>query len=119
MPNSFRALEASRAVVDEINDLLDDPDLSLIYRSQLRESAQSIPANIREAIGRDVGRDRNQFFRVARGSAEETDEHLRANFAAGRIPEKTYWRLHNRLMVLVKMLDALMRAPRASRERAK
>lgn len=112
MPNTFRALDASRAVVDEINRLLDDPHRSLLHRNQLRESAQSISANIREGLGREVGRDRNTFYRVARGSAEETDEHLRANVASGRMPENTYWRLHNRLMMLVKMLDSLMRASR-------
>ena len=114
MPNTFRALEASRAVVDEINRLLDDPHVSLIHRSQLRESAQSIAANIREGVGRDAGRERNTFYRVARGSAEETDEHLRANVANGRIPENAYWRLHNRLMLVVKMLDSLMRSARPS-----
>lgn len=106
MSNTFRALGAARAVVDEISYLFRDHDL--LYRGQLRDSAQSIPANIREGIGRAIGPDRNKFYRVARGSAEETDEHLRANFADGRIAASIYWRLHNRLIVIVKMLNALM-----------
>ena len=94
MPNAFRLLEAARAVADEVNGLLRDRRLSLIHRSQLRDAAQSIAANIREGMGRDVGPDRNKSYRVSRGSAEETDEHLRANFADDRIPAAPYWRLH-------------------------
>jgi four helix bundle protein len=109
VPNNFRLLEAARAVVDEINRLLRDPELSVIHRSQLRDAAQSITANIREAIGRDIGPDRSKSYRYARGSAEETDEHLRSNFRDERIPAPVYWRLHNRLMVIVKMLDSLTR----------
>ena len=108
MANSFRTLEAARAVADEVNQLLRDRKVSLIHRGQLRDSAQSIPANVREGLGRDAGPDRNKSYRVARGSAEETDEHLRANFADGRIGRVIYWRLHNRLMVIVKMINALL-----------
>jgi len=108
MANQFRVLDAARAVVDEINGLLRNRKLSLIYRTQLRDAAGSITGNIREALGRQVGPDRNQFYRVARGSAEETDEHLRGNYADGRILAKVYWRLHNRLKLIVAMLDALM-----------
>jgi hypothetical protein len=43
---------------------------------------------------------------MRRGSAEETDEHLRSNFADGRVPTVSYRRLHNRLSLVVKMLDA-------------
>src|SRR3954465_292967 len=106
MTNSFRLLEAARAVVDEINGLFRDPKLTLMHQGQLRDSAQSIPANIREGMGRDAGPDRNKSYRVARGSAEEIDEHLRANFADGRLPRVIYWRLHNRLVLIVKMIDA-------------
>jgi hypothetical protein len=53
------------------------------------------------------GPHRNQAYRVARSSAEETDEHLRANFADGRIPPATYWRIHNRISLVVKMLTLL------------
>ena len=82
----FRLLEVARAVADETNRLLGSPQLRLIHRGQLRNSAQSIPANIREGMGRKPGPHRNQAYRDARGSAEETDEHLRANFADGRLP---------------------------------
>lgn len=105
MDDGFRLLDAARAVADEVNALL-RPTNRLIHRAQLRDSAQSVPANIREGLGRDRGPHRNQAYRDARGSAEETDEHLRANFADERLPRQTFFRLHNRLLVIIKMIDA-------------
>src|SRR5687768_11831890 len=104
----FRALEAARAVADDINGLLRNRRLRLIHRGQLRDAAQSIPANIREGMGRKPGPHRNQAYRDARGSAEETDEHLRANFADGRIPASDYWRIHNRVALVVKILTTIV-----------
>ena len=103
-----RLIELARLVVDETNGLLDRRPRRLLHELQLRSSAESITANIREAYGRKAGRERQQFLRFARGSAEETDEHLRANFAARRIESSTYWRLHNRLMTIIKFLDKLL-----------
>ena len=105
---TFRVLEAARAVADEINRLLGSRKLRLIHRAQLRDSTQSIAANIREGMGRTPGPHRNQAYRDARGSAEETDEHLRANFADGRIPAEGYWRLHNRIALVVRILTTII-----------
>ena len=104
---TFRVLEAARAVADEINALLASRRISLLHRGQLRDAAQSVPANIREGMGRKPGPDGNQAYRFARGSAEEVDEHLRANFADGRIPAAAYWRIHNRIALVVKILTAI------------
>jgi four helix bundle protein len=93
----FRVLDVARAVADETNGLLGDRKLRLLHRLQLRNSAQSIPANIREGMGRRPGPERHQAYRYARASAEETDEHLRANFADGRIPLAAYRRVHTGL----------------------
>jgi four helix bundle protein len=101
-------LDAARALVDDVNDLLASSHRKLLYDIQLREAIGSIAANIREAYGRRPGPDRNQFFRYARGSAEEGDEHLRANYAANRISSTRYWRAHNRLAVIVRMLTRLL-----------
>jgi len=75
---------------------------------QLIEAAGSIPSNIREAYGRRDGAERKAFFRYARGSAEETDERLRSNLAANRIEQACFWRLHNRLTVIIRMLTKLI-----------
>src|SRR5690349_1373164 len=106
----FRVLDAARVVTDEINALLRNRKLRLIHRTQLRDAAQSIPANIREGMGRKPGPHRTQAYRDARGSAEETDEHLRANFADGRLSAVEYRRLHNRVALIVKILSRMVDA---------
>lgn len=108
MANPLRVLDAARSVVDDINQLIDRSRGRLLYDTQLRDSAGSITANIREAYGRREGAERNQFFRFARGSAEEADEHLRGNYRSCRIAPTQYWQLHNRLVVIMKMLTNLM-----------
>ena len=108
MTSELRVLEAARAVIDDMNDIIARSRGQILYEKQLCEAAGSIAANIREAYGRRPGAERNLFLRYARGSAEEADEHLRANHAARRIASKCYWRAHNRLAVIVRMLNRLM-----------
>ena len=94
--------------MEEVDQLLDAAAEQLLRKNQLRESAGSIAANIREAYGQRRGRGRAKFFIHARGSAEETDEHLRANFNSKRIADPVFWRLHNRIAVIVRMLSRLI-----------
>jgi four helix bundle protein len=108
MDSQLRVLDVAREVVDDVNALIDRQGRRVLHKKQLSDSVQSIVANIREGQGRSPGRDRNQFFRHARASAEETDEHLRTNFRARRVGEKWFWRQHNRLSVSIRMLNALM-----------
>ena len=108
MDSNFRLLDVARAVVDEVNDLLDSSRRRLLHDGQLRDAVGSITANIREAYGRRQGAERNQFFRFARGSAEEAAEHLRTNVGAKRLEKSRFWRLHNRLIVIRRMLNTLM-----------
>jgi len=96
-------------LVDDVDRLIRARRHQLIYDTQLRSSVGSIAANIRESYGRRVGAERNQFLRFARGSAEETDEHLSANHRTGRISAPEYWRFHNRLIVVVRMLNSMMK----------
>jgi four helix bundle protein len=71
-------------------------------------SAEAVPANIGEAFGTKTIADRNRVLVIARGEAEETIRHLKTNFTANRLDERSYWLLHNRLVTIVKMLDRLM-----------
>ena len=105
--SSARVLDAARWVVDEVSALIDEfPRMR--DRDQMIRSSASIAANIREGNGRRPGPERNVFFRHARASAEETDEHLYANCRQGRIPAARFWRIHNRIATIVKMLNKMM-----------
>ncbi|MGH7676955.1 MAG: four helix bundle protein [Gemmatimonadaceae bacterium] len=104
----FVLLAVAEAVADEVNVLLTSSRPRLFYRRQLEESAGSISSNIREGLGRREGPERNQFYRYARGSAEETDDRLTRNFVAKRLKPTTYWRLHNRLVLIIKTINKLL-----------
>jgi four helix bundle protein len=106
---NLRLLEAAERSVDQINELIDRSSGRLLYVTQMRDSAQSIVANIAEGLGRGPGRDRARFLQIARGSAEETIRHLGANFRMRRIQPNEYWPIHHRLVVIVKMLNAFLR----------
>jgi four helix bundle protein len=101
-------LDAADQVADEVNRLIDDAPRRLIHVAQLRDSAQSIGANISEGFGRGTDGERKSALRVARGEAEETIRHLRANLASKRISQPVFWRLSNRLVTIVKMLTSLL-----------
>jgi four helix bundle protein len=101
-------LDAADQVADEVNRLIDESPRRLIHVAQLRDSAQSIAANISEGFGRGAGGERGRALRVARGEAEEAIRHLRANFEAERIKEAAFWRIRNRLITIVKMLTSLL-----------
>ena len=104
-------LHAAELVADQINALADRPaprGRRLLHVTEMRDSSQSIAANIAEGFGRGTDRDRARSLRIARGEAEETIRHVGANFRADRITPKVYWPIHNRLVTIVKMLDSLL-----------
>jgi four helix bundle protein len=105
----LRVLDAAREVVADVKRWLKSTPRSYADAAQLREAVGSIPANIREAYGREPGPDRNKFLRYARSSAEETDEWLHGAYKEGLLSEAAYWRLHNRLVTISRMLTALMK----------
>jgi four helix bundle protein len=101
--------EAAELVADEINRLLDSrPKKRLLNVAQLRRSANSVPGNIAEGLGRGEGAARNDKYRTARAEAKETISRLRSNFVGERIERVVYWRLRNRCMTVIKMLDSLL-----------
>lgn len=106
----LNVLDASERAADRIHELIDRPSRRrLLYASQLRNSVQAIGANIAEGFGRGTRRDRARLLRIARGEAEETIRHLSANYRTNRISSRDFWPLRDRLVVIVKMLNALTR----------
>ena len=102
-------LDAAERAADLVNALIDRATRPrLLHARQLRDAVQSIAANIAEGFGRGTGRDRDRPLEIARGETEEAIRHLGANFRTNRIGAKDYWPIHNLLVVIVKMLNALL-----------
>lgn len=51
--------------------------------SQIRRSANSVSANIAEGFGRNSLKEKAQFYRIAKGSAYETQNHLLYGMGVG------------------------------------
>jgi four helix bundle protein len=60
----------------------------LDYRRQVRRSSSSAPRNIAEGFGRFWPAEFARFVRIARGSLEETKDHVQAAFERGYISEQ-------------------------------
>jgi four helix bundle protein len=88
--------------------LLSDRTQRLLHRHQLLKAAESVSANIAEGFARATLPDRNNRLVIARGETEEAIKHLRANLTRQRIAPADYWRLHNRAVTIVKMLNSLL-----------
>ncbi len=101
-------LEAAERAADAVSHLIDRFPRRLLHAKQMRDSVQSVAANISEGFGRGRGRDRARPLEIARGEAEETIQHLSANFRTRRIAAGDYWPIHNLLVVVVKMINGLL-----------
>ena len=109
MPHrNLNVIDAAERAADMVNDLIERSPRRLLHVQQLRDSVQSIGANISEGFGRGKGRDRARPLEIARGETEEAIRHLSANFRTNRIAAKDYWPIHNLFVVIVKMLNSLL-----------
>jgi four helix bundle protein len=59
------------------------------FRDQLASSVRSVPANIAEGYGRFNPAEIARFVDIARGSLDETENHLRAGVASSYFPAET------------------------------
>ena len=108
MPKSpdFRLLDAARMAADDVNRLIDR--FARPTPSNLRDPVELIAIHVKEAFGYPVGAERDHCWRAARQCAERANERLRAHFGAKRLPPEPYWRNHNRLLTISKMLSAMI-----------
>ena len=93
------SIELAVKVCSEIINLLPSKE-KYALATQLRRSAQSIPANIAEGYGRYYYQDNVRFCYIARGSLEETVSHLILANKLGYISEdvlQSYLQLTNEL----------------------
>ena len=105
----LNVLDAAERAEDQINQLINRPSgRRLIHSNQLRRSVHSVASNISEGFGRGTNADRARILRIARAEAEETIQHLTANFRATRISAKEFWANRNLVAVIVKMLNGLI-----------
>lgn len=110
MPHrNLNVLDAAEQAAKQINSLIDRSKRPpVLHARQMRDSAQSVVANIAEGFGRGTGRDRDRPLEIARGESEETIRHLNANYQASRVSAKDYHSLRNRYVVIAKMLNSLL-----------
>jgi four helix bundle protein len=104
--NVLDAAEQAARQVDALIDRSTRPPL--LHARQMRNSAQSVSANIAEGFGRGSAGDRNRSLAIARGESEETIRHLNANYQTNRIGPADYRPLRNRYVVIGKMLTSLI-----------
>jgi four helix bundle protein len=108
-PRNLNVLDAAELAAERLNRLIDRiGHRRLLHVAQMRDSAQSVSANIREGFGRATRAERDNKLRLARGVAEETLCRLRANLRVDRITKRDYWPVYNLFRAVIKMLDELL-----------
>ena len=105
----FIALEVSLQIIASLKDVVavirrQEPSVA----TQIVKAASSVTANLAEGNSRQ-GKDRAHFFRIARGSAEETRAHLRVALAWGWIRQE---QIHSSLSLIDQELAMLWRLTR-------
>ena len=77
-------------------------------RADLIETSRSIGANIAEGFGRGTTAEKIHYSRMANGSLEESQEHLRECVNTHFIDSKTFYPPWNRSIVIARMLASLI-----------
>ncbi len=78
--------------------------------SQIRRSVVSITSNIAEGFGRSTLNDKNHFFTMAKGSANETESQLLIAKDLGYITLKECTEVEQQLVEIQKILAGLMKS---------
>ncbi len=79
-----------------------------ILTKQVIRSAQSIPTNIAEGMGRFSKKEFLQFLIISRGSVEETKYHLILARDLGYLEENLFKELKNNYTILGKKINSLI-----------
>ena len=108
--HGLRVWHAARLYAAEINVVVAQlPKRTPVgLRSQLTTAARSVSNCIAEGAGRGTRGERLHYYRMARGSLEETQDHLRELKECALIDRATFFRLWNRSQVIDRMLAKLI-----------
>ena len=110
-PRNLKVLEAAVLFAAAVHRQFDqlDPTRMPGMRSQILRAADSVPANIAEGARGTLGQ-RQNFYRIARGSADEVGAHLRVARRSDVMSTTSYWHCENKRIVVCKMLTNLIRS---------
>jgi four helix bundle protein len=104
--SNLRMLGAARMVADDIASLLKMPGIDVELADQIKRASHSISLNVAEGMGRPSGADRARFFGYAKGSVEEAKEVIHSIHNSGFIDDRRFWRIHNRLVTIARMINS-------------
>ncbi|MFQ6678719.1 MAG: four helix bundle protein [Fidelibacterota bacterium] len=77
--------------------------------SDMRRSANSIAHNIAEGFGRFYPKEKNQFYRISRGSAYELISQYLVSIGLKYVVEEKTNHFIEQLKIIIEELDALMK----------
>jgi|GraSoiStandDraft_10_1057309.scaffolds.fasta_scaffold667250_2 four helix bundle protein len=108
--DGLRVWHAAREFAEEVSTLARDLPRTAParLRSQLAAAAHSVSSNIAEGAGRGTSGEMAQFFRLARGSLEETQSNLRICVNTSLIDRQKFYPVWNRSVAISRMLAALI-----------
>ena len=102
--------EAHRLTVDLYARSTQFPGLERFgLTAQIRRAAASIGANVAEGCGREGNGDMKRFFRIARGSAYELEQHLMLARDLKLLTPAEWTAFDQRVQRLSRMLAGLLR----------
>ena len=112
MPFIFEKLEVYQKAVnltEEILNLTDGfPKVYYFLTDQINRASLSIATNIAEGNGRFTKKDRQNFFIIARSSAQECVPILEIAKRKQLIPDSSFSKLLNELEIICKMISGLI-----------
>jgi four helix bundle protein len=82
--------------------------------SQIRRSAESIPANISEGCGREGAAEMARYLSMAMGSASELEYHLLLAHDLKFLSNSVYERLNTEVIEVKRMLAAFIKTVKSS-----
>ena len=108
--DGLRVWQAARELAEQITTLTQamPNNTPAKLRTQLVSAANSVSANIAEGVGRGTPGEKARFFRISRGSLEETQNYLRVLVNTALIDRATFYPPWHRSVLIGRMLAKLI-----------